>query len=108
MNLLNKSDIFNTHMSMHVCLTAWLPVWLKCFAVTQAMSGHFMKLFVYISHGVVGYPADEAASYEQLVYRQQAATQLFLGYFEDNQLCGVSSYEQLVYRQKEATQSMSS
>ncbi|KAK2187415.1 hypothetical protein NP493_166g03031 [Ridgeia piscesae] len=35
-----------------------------------------------------GYPADEAASYEQLVYRQREAPQLFLGYFEGSKLIG--------------------
>ena len=46
--------------------------------------------FAYHNLIAVGYPANEAASYDQLVYRQREAPQLFLGYLEGSKLIGVS------------------
>ena len=38
---------------------------------------------------LLGFSAEEAASYPQLIYRYREAGDLFLGYFEGTQLVGV-------------------
>ncbi len=45
---------------------------------------------------LTGYPADEAASYSSIIFRQKRASELFLGYFEGYNLIGVGTSSQLV------------
>lgn len=49
------------------------------------------SVYQFFIETIPGYPEDEAATYERLIYRQREAGDLFLGYFEGTKLIGVST-----------------
>lgn len=51
----------------------------------------FMVIIFYLS----GYPEDEAATFDTMLYRHSEAPELNVGYFDNDELIGVCSGRQL-------------